>query len=949
MFARAETRSPLVGRDQEIRLLDQAFAALAEGAGGCLVFTGPAGIGKSRLADLVVTEARGRGLAVALGRAAELDRDTPLTSLRSALAHARPRPLVAGPARADESRLQQIERLGEMIESTARPIAITIDDAQWIDETTALALRMLVPQLASAPVLWVLTRRPLPTAVGLRGAIDWLIGNGWAQEHEVAGLDAEAVADLCRHLAGATPDATVLDLADRARGNPLLIELTLTTLITSGQIVVVDSIASVVGDDLPEGLYAAARQLLRELSPAARDLLGAGAVLGRPFSIHEAESVQATAPGHYLAAAREALAARVLREEGTQLAFAHDLLRDAVYDGMPLPIRAALHHRAASVVRAAGRSALEEAEHHLRSGPDGPRAAVQAVRDAARQLAPHAPATAADLMLRVIDRLDHDDPIRAQLSAEAVELVAASGQVDRAQELARWARLADLDRATEATALLGLAEALKHAGQNALAVRYATEALSRDGVPDGIRARLHAVAAHALLWGEDMTLADEAGAQAVRIGTSAGEFAAVVFGQAARSVVARAEGRLTDAYDHAASAVALADEHGRQARHRHPRIWLGSALTALDRLDEARQVLQEGRAEADLLGTAWSAPLWHFYLAWTIGEAGDLDGARAEAEAGLLRAGQLAALQLAIPLHGLLVRIAVLRDELPEARHQLRSLRLLLDGGRSAAPEDLAWAAATLHEADDQPAEALAVLSHVYEQLPGRLLSLSDRPGRGPTLVRLALAAGDRGRAEAAAAASQALAERNGTIASVVGAAAHARGLLDGDREALREAVRLLAASPRPVDRAQAEEDCARAEFPDDRERAVRLLESAVRTYAECGARRLHRRAARTLRQWGIRRAPVAIGRGDAAAFGLTPTELRVAQEAANGKTNREIATALFMAPGTVDTHLRSIFRKTGVRSRAALGRILPTEDAPGPPPGPRMPRQRAGGSSSGR
>src|SRR5690606_27224871 len=133
--------------------------------------------------------------------------------------------------------------------------------------------------------------------------------------------------------------------------------------------------------------------------------------------------------------------------------------------------------------------------------------------------------------------------------------------------------------------------------------------------------------------------------------------------------------------------------------------------------------------------------------------------------------------------------------------------------------------------------------------------------GRGPTLVRLALAAGDRVRAEAAAAASRALADRNGTVASVVGAAAHARGLLDADRAALREAVQLLAASPRPLDRGQAEEDCARAAFPDDRERAVQLLESAVRTYAECGARRLYRRAARTLRQWGVRRAPVGGGR----------------------------------------------------------------------------------------
>lgn len=916
-----------MGRDQETRRLTQAFTELAQGNGGCRVFTGPAGIGKSRLVDFVVAEAGRLGLAIATGRAAELDRDTPLKSLRSALANARPQSLDPGPAAAEESQLQQIERLGETIEQLTYPVVIVLDDAQWVDEGTALALRMLVPHLASSPVLWVLTRRPVPLESGIQDAVDWLVDGGWAQEHEVRRLDAGSVVALCQHLVAAAPDETVLDLAERANGNPLLLELTLTTLVSGKQIVVADGIATVVGDDLPIGLYPAVRQLLRGLSPATRELLSAGAVLGRPFSIYEAESVQAKPPNSYLVPATEALAAHVLREEGTQLTFTHDLLRGAAYDGMPQPIRATLHHRAAGVVRAAGRSALEEAEHHLRSGPDGPRAAVQAVREASRQLAPHAPATAADLVLRVIDKLEQDDPTRAQICAEGVGIVAASGQVGRARELANYARLADLDRVTEANVLLGLAEALKHSGENAAAVRYAQEALRRDGVPEEIQARLHAIAAHALLWGEDITLADHAGAQAQRLGLAAGEFGAVVFGGSARSVVARAEGRLQEAYEQAAAAVALADEHGRQVRHRHPRIWLGSALAALDRLDEARRVLQEGREEAELLGTAWSQPLWHFYLASAMADAGDLDGARAEAEAGLLRAGQLTAMQLAVPLHGLLSRIAVLRDELPEARHQLRALRGLLDGDVSAAPEDLARAASALHAADEQPGEAVAVLSRLYDQMPHRLLLLSDAPGSGPTMVRLALAADDRGRAEVAYAASQALAERNAGLASVVGAAAHARGLLDDDLDALREAVRLLAASPRPLDRAQAEEDCARAEFPDDRERAVGLLESAVRTYDECGARRLYNRAARTLRQWGVRRSPVAGDRGRSTVFGLTPTELRVAQAAADGLTNREIGKQLFIAPGTVDTHLRHIFRKTGVHSRAALGRILPTEN----------------------
>jgi DNA-binding CsgD family transcriptional regulator len=210
--------------------------------------------------------------------------------------------------------------------------------------------------------------------------------------------------------------------------------------------------------------------------------------------------------------------------------------------------------------------------------------------------------------------------------------------------------------------------------------------------------------------------------------------------------------------------------------------------------------------------------------------------------------------------------------------------------------------------------------------MPHRLLLLSNHPGCGPTLVRIALAAEDRTRAAAAAVASQALADRNGDVASVVGAAAHARGLLHQDLGALREAVRHLAASPRPLDRAQAQEDCAHAEFHEDRERAVHLLESAIQTYDECGARRAYKRSVQTLRRWGVRRAGTG-ERGGPRVFGLTPTELRVAQAAADGLTNREIGKRLFIAPGTVDTHMRHIFGKTGVRSRAALGRILPAQE----------------------
>jgi DNA-binding CsgD family transcriptional regulator len=387
---------------------------------------------------------------------------------------------------------------------------------------------------------------------------------------------------------------------------------------------------------------------------------------------------------------------------------------------------------------------------------------------------------------------------------------------------------------------------------------------------------------------------------------------------------------LGDAHDHAALAVELADDRGGPARHKHPRIWLGSALASLDRLDEAVTVLRTGRHEAELLGTAWSAPLWHFYLASVIADLGDLDGARAEAEAGVRRAHQLTAVQLAIPLHGLLARVAAARDEVAEASHQLRQLRRLLDDGRTAAPEDLAWASGIVNEAARRPGDALAALADIYDQMPQRLLLLSNHPGCGPTLVRIALAGGDLARAQRAASASAELARRNPAVAAVTGAAAHAQGLLDQDPAALREAVRLLDHSPRLLDQAQAREDCARALHTNDRTAAIELVESAIALYQRCGAKLGLKRATKLLRLCGVRRA-VAGDESDppASVFGMTATELKVAQLATEGLTNREIAERMYISRHTVDTHLRAIFRKTGVKNRAGLGRTLPPPAAP--------------------
>jgi DNA-binding CsgD family transcriptional regulator/tetratricopeptide (TPR) repeat protein len=926
-----------VGRDPERAILEGLLTAALAGTGGCTALTGAPGIGKTCLLGVSTRQARARGLAVAPGRAAELDRVAPLTTLVSALHRARPLPVDLSPMREHEGdRFWYIDRLGEVLEGYAaqRPLLIVIDDMQWADELSALALRVLVPQLSSMPLRWLLARRPVPADSAGQETVDWLVAEGAATEIRLGPLDEPSVNGLCSLVVDAEPDNTVLGLVGRCGGNPFLIEQLLGTMLAAGQVVVREGIATVVGDELPWSFLAAVEQRLRGLTPPARRLLQAGSVFGRPFTVDAVAPLVGTAAPDLYPSAEEAVAAGILTERDARLAFRHDLLREAIYNNLSGPVRATMHRAAAEVTRTEGRSPVEVADHLLRSGRTGDREAVKVLRVAAAELAGRAPGTAADLIVRALDVLGDHDEDRPALVADAVGLLASAGRLGQALELGEAALHSGLSRPTEATVLLGLAEALKHAGQNQATVQYANRALALRDMPDPVRARLHAIAAHALLYVDDMSAADRAGADADRLGLAVGEYSASVFGSTARSVVARAEGRLDDALAYADHAVETADRVSGEAAQRHPRIWLGAALAALDRFPEAHRAYTVGRREAERLGTGWSYPLWHYYHASLLTAEGRIDEAVAEADAGLRIAEQLTARQLSVPLLGLLARLAILRAQMPLAREHMRRMQRLMGTGITAPPEDWAWALGMMQEAEGAFDQARLTMTGIFDRLPERLFLFCNDAGAAPTLVRIALRAGDTERAARAVAAANRLAERNPSVASLAGAAAHAAGLLGRDVADLRVAVDHFAACPRPLARASAMEDAALAEYgAENRSRAVELLEAALAEVTACGARRAVIRMEQRLRRLGTRRAGASRG-GDGPASrlaGLTAAELRVAHLVSEGRTNRQVAGLLFISPHTVDSHLRSIYNRLGINSRVELTRVV-TEHELTPP-----------------
>ncbi|MQA79849.1 MAG: AAA family ATPase [Streptosporangiales bacterium] len=917
---------PLVGRDGALRELGTALIGTAEGGGGCVVLEGPAGIGKSRMLEAVATRACRLGVEVAAGQAAELDRVAPLTTLITVLREYAPALVHGAMTDADSGGLSRVDALRTAIEDHVRDrrLLVLLDDAHWADELSALALRVLVPALASSPVLWVLARRPGPVWGGTpaaQEAIDWLVLDG-ARKILLEPLDDDAVATLCARLLGATPDQTVIELAGRGEGNPFLIGELLTTLDMAGQLRIDDGRATVVDRDLPSDFLTAVHRQMRGLSDDVRRLLDAGSVLGRPFSLHEAAGLLGRPAVDLVPAATEAVACCALVDSGDELDFRHDLIREAIYEALSGPVRSALHREAAGVVQAEGRSAVEVAEHLVRGGRPGDENARAVLREAIGQVAPSAPGTAADLALRMLELVDEHDSGRPQLIADTVRLLAAAGRVEQATELGERALRSGLDVPSEAALLLGLAEAHKHAGRSAAVVDFTARALSRDGVPEPLRAQLLAIRAHGLLGEIDLTGADSAGADAAEVGARTGQHAATVFGMVARSVASRAGGALDDAVRHAREAVATADAAGGEASQRHPRLWLARALVAVDQFAEADAVYEMGQREADQMGTAWSQPLWHYYRAELRMAAGRLDDACAEAEAGLLISEQLAARALTVPLLGILAQVATLRDEVDVARDHLKSADDLLAGGIGAGPEDLAWRVALVQDAMGEPAAAVETVTEIYAGFPRRVLILTQDPIAGAQLVRMALRADAGARASLAAAATRRLAELNPTVASLYAAAAHADGLVRGDVVMLRCAVRAYRGTPRVLARAMALEDTGCAERDAGRRQAaVELLTEALEHYRSCGARREATRVAKRLRRLGVRGGSVRDTPASSPWDTLTESELRVVRLVADGLTNREAADQLFLSPHTVDSHLRHSFTKLSVNNRVELTR----------------------------
>jgi DNA-binding CsgD family transcriptional regulator len=394
----------------------------------------------------------------------------------------------------------------------------------------------------------------------------------------------------------------------------------------------------------------------------------------------------------------------------------------------------------------------------------------------------------------------------------------------------------------------------------------------------------------------------------------------------ALAFIAWHDGRVVDAVSLFRAAVVRADSGPGEARRINPRLALAAALTALGDFGAAEALLVAGEREIRQSGDSMWADVPAIYRARLHLAAGRLDDAVADAHAGLIAAEGHGTRFFAPLALTTLATVAVLRGDLKEASRQVSAYR-------AAPPPPLAgfgsgafnWVEARVADAQAGPGPAVDVLSDVYGDPVAHKRLLVEEPASAPWLVRVALAIGDRDRAEVIAGDVERLAAENAGVGSVTASANHARGLLARDPLALREAA---AGHHHPWARGSAFEDAGLVELDaGDRSGARAALAEAVECYELAGATRDASRVRGRLRHIASRRSRAA-SRPVCGWGSLTDAERRVANVVAEGLTNPEVAARMYLSRYTVDFHLRQIFRKLGIRSRVELTRLVLTRAA---------------------
>lgn len=962
------TSTRFVGRTAELEELRAAVAEAAEGRPSLAFVAGESGVGKTRLIGELERAARADGVRVIGGDCVELgEGELPYAPIVSAL---RPLARTADPAFAElspgaRSALAQIlpglgpppdheneataqarlfDGLLELLELLAgeRGLLVTIEDLHWADRSTRAFLVYLASTLCKERIVVVTTYRPdeLHRRHPLRPLLAELERDARARRVQLRPLSKAELAEQLQDILGQPPGEDLLArLFSRSEGNPLFAE----ELLAAGT----DGRGS-----LPPTLRDALMLRIERLSPDAQEtlrLLAAGRRLDHE-TLSEASGID---PRALRDAMREAVAAQlVVADEEGRYAFRHALLREVVVDDLLPGERAELHLALARTLERRAEGMPEHGGAHLAAGiawhyyaaGDQPAALAAGVRAARAAEAVHATGEAAALYSRALTLWDRVADADTLTGLDHVELLRrAAWTTDREHEPGRaesylraaLAELGDRDPVRAAELMEHLARTQFNQGRSADAAKTRRQALAL--LPEGpsrVRARLLASGAKELMLESRHEEAVEAAKEAIEIARAVGDV--------------ESELRALDGMGMSLFGLARYDEGERVLREAVKRLResdlahvlfthvnLADALAAAGRLAEAREVVEEGDAHARERGVSrrW-LKLLRAELAF---EAGEWD----VSEAALPSPARPAA-------GTTFINDALRRIELALGRGDHDTARTLLDQAADVA-------------ADTREPQWIGPLGSLRAELERRAGDLeAARAAIDDALDRLDFCSQDVLRMARVSAAG---------VCVEADAAVRARDLGEdpsfaiGSAEALIARVEACAEGDRPVEAAflaSARAELARARGEDDPDlwaAAVAAWEALGRPYR--AAQALRRKAEALLARGDREAASAAAAEALAAAqaigaswlesevegfalrarlrlepdepspapaldaadagedpFGLTPRERQVLALLADGRTNREIGSELYMAEKTASVHVSRILSKLDVRSR---------------------------------
>jgi len=921
----------VVGRERELESIARFLDNVPKGP-TALLMEGEAGIGKTTLWQACVEQARALGARVLTARAGGSEAKLSLAALSDLLEPVvdDALPTLPDPQRAAlEAALMRrgstrpsLDRRAVAVAAlsvlrsaaTDHPVVIAIDDLQWVDASSGRVLEFCLRRLAEAPVGLLASVR-LGTGSPMPGLMERALVAERVDRVTLGPMRSEELRLVIRARLGADlPHPLIPRVNEAAAGNPFYaIEISREILRRGAPR---PGEALPVPDDLADLLGGR----LAALPTASRKILFVAASMSRPtLAVVRSASGLGARAGSALTIAE---AAGLVSVEGDAIRFSHPLLASAAYASMTAEERRKIHRgladhvddpeeRARHLALASEgpdplvAQALDEAAEHAR-GRGAPDAAAE-LAELARRLTP--PRETGALRMRTVHAAQHNfdagDVVKAMaLFEEAIG--SASPGLDRARIRFLLASHSWMDLRQVGT-LCELAISEAEGDEDLLA--GANEHLAWVAI---YRGDLAAASHRAMASSEHARSTASLATRADSLATLG--MVEFLSGRPADALMSEAE-RLHDLTATKAGGLETTVYTSVRTNHGLQLLWAGE-------LDAARTTLQQELRGLEERGRYLVRDEILAYLSEVGCRAGDWATATRYAEEAHeigLESGRVVGSG-----HHLFHRAlaAALRGDVEMARSDAEEgLRISIANDDPFYTSENRWVLGLLELSRSNPTGALEHLEPVLAYLERMG---SPEPGVIPCVpdaIEALVSMGDTPRAEVLVAALEAHADdqrrpwARAAAGRCRGLILAARGDLDSALDAFPSALALHARAPQPFERGRTLLVKGEVERRARRKGAAReSLGEAFAIFEGLGARLWAERARAALDRVG----GTAIGRG-----GLTPTERRVAELASRGRTNREIADAMFISIKTVEANLSRVFRKLGVRSRAELIRDL--------------------------